>query len=185
VSVDRGTFTVVLDDAGQFGEDAFNGSERYLEIAVRCPSGAGDFALLTPRQRLTAAPYARFALSGNEGPPGPPGPPGPVSIAACPAGMTRIDGAHSTLCYASGTTANWDTAEQFCRAQFAAGLCTLTQWRTAICIAGLPNPGRSWLPDVAGVATLGNVASCSGDGLGTSAYTTTLAGPCCLEWMSY
>ncbi|MBN2149619.1 MAG: tail fiber domain-containing protein [Anaerolineales bacterium] len=36
---------------------------RWLEIAVRCPAGSGDFTTLTPRQRIRPAPIA-FALPG-------------------------------------------------------------------------------------------------------------------------
>ena len=49
-----GLFTVPLD----FGAGAFNGEARHLEIAVRAPAGTGNFVILTPRQSLTAAPYA-------------------------------------------------------------------------------------------------------------------------------
>lgn len=209
VTVARGTFTVVLDDAGQFGANAFAGAERYLEIAVRCPAGAGGFTLLTPRHRLTAAPYARFSLGGNPGPPGPPGPPGeagtdgapgppgstgpsgpqgppgPTSIASCPAGMTSIDNLHSTICYDAGTTGDWITAGDFCYDNFQAELCSLRQWRIAICRAGLVSPGASWTSDVAGAATFTRVQGCTGDGVGTAIYTTQLRGPCCLEWMNY
>jgi hypothetical protein len=42
----------------------FNGLARWLEIAVTCPTGQGTIMTLTPRQRLTAAPYAVYALAG-------------------------------------------------------------------------------------------------------------------------
>ncbi|MBN1139783.1 MAG: hypothetical protein JXM73_24640, partial [Anaerolineae bacterium] len=54
-----GLFTARLD----FGEGAFQGDERWLAIEVRCPAGAGDYTALSPRQTLTAAPYA-LALPG-------------------------------------------------------------------------------------------------------------------------
>jgi hypothetical protein len=64
--VSKGRFTSVLD----FGANAFNGQARWLEIAVRCPSGSGVFTTLSPRQPLTAAPYALSlqpgaAVTGN------------------------------------------------------------------------------------------------------------------------
>jgi hypothetical protein len=60
VQVTDGLFTMSID----FGVGAFNGNERFLEIAVR-PTGAGLFTTLSPRQKLTAAPYATFALQSN------------------------------------------------------------------------------------------------------------------------
>lgn len=56
VSVDDGHFTVVLD----FGS-VFNGSARYLAIAVRCPAGTGNFVTLDGRIGLTSTPHAQFA----------------------------------------------------------------------------------------------------------------------------
>ena len=60
-----------------FGENTFDGGDRWLAIEVRCPAGEGDYVLLSPRQEVTPAPYALFAFSGNEGPQGPEGPEGP------------------------------------------------------------------------------------------------------------
>ena len=53
-ALDRGRFTVALN----FGASAMNGQARWLQIAVRCPTGSGAFTTLTPRQALTASPYA-------------------------------------------------------------------------------------------------------------------------------
>ena len=53
VGVSNGLFTVSLD----FGAGVFTGPDRWLEIGV-CANGAGVFALLSPRQKLTATPYA-------------------------------------------------------------------------------------------------------------------------------
>ncbi|MCU0785788.1 MAG: hypothetical protein MUF81_17440, partial [Verrucomicrobia bacterium] len=55
--VTNGLFTVTLD----FGGGLFTGEARWLEIGVRTSGGAGDFTTLTPRQPLTAAPYALYA----------------------------------------------------------------------------------------------------------------------------
>lgn len=53
VSVTDGFFTVQLD----FGANAFNGEDRWLELAVK-PGVGGAFATLAPRQLITVAPYA-------------------------------------------------------------------------------------------------------------------------------
>jgi hypothetical protein len=71
ISVTNGLFTVQLD----FGDSAFAGQARWLEIAVRCPTASGSYTILSPRQELSAAPYALYALgapwSGLHGvPPG-------------------------------------------------------------------------------------------------------------------
>jgi len=54
--VTDGLFTVVLD----FGP-VFDGRKLWLEIAERT-NGVGSFAILTPRQALTAVPYASYTL---------------------------------------------------------------------------------------------------------------------------
>lgn len=56
--VANGLFTVLLNEAGQFTNDAFNGRAVWIETGVRCPSGTGSYTLLSPRQALTAAPLA-------------------------------------------------------------------------------------------------------------------------------
>ncbi|MBT5383282.1 MAG: hypothetical protein HOL13_10630, partial [Phycisphaerae bacterium] len=68
----EGRFAVEPD----FGPEAFNGSNRWIEIAFRSPSGVGDFVTLTPRQAVNAVPYALYALNGRIGPEGPQGEPG-------------------------------------------------------------------------------------------------------------
>jgi hypothetical protein len=60
VAVSDGLFTIPDLD---FGGAAFNGEARWLQIAVRCPTGSGTYATLAPRQALTPAPYA-LALPG-------------------------------------------------------------------------------------------------------------------------
>jgi len=53
----KGTFTVELD----FGNTAFAGEARWLEVKVRCPAGSGTYTPLSPRQALTTTPYASYA----------------------------------------------------------------------------------------------------------------------------
>ncbi len=80
-----GQFNVQLD----FGA-VFTGQQRWLEIDVR-PAGSGNFTTLTPRQQLTATPFAAFALAGNQGPQGPigvTGLTGPIG----PQGATGVQG---------------------------------------------------------------------------------------------
>lgn len=61
LSVVNGLFTVELD----FGP-AFDGTALWLQIQVR-PQGLGGYATLSPRQPLTAAPFALYALDGSGG----------------------------------------------------------------------------------------------------------------------
>jgi hypothetical protein len=58
VGVSNGYFTIPDLD---FGADAFLGEARWLQIAVRCPAGSGEYVTLSPRQPLTAVPYALFS----------------------------------------------------------------------------------------------------------------------------
>lgn len=60
VSINGGLFTVMLNDSGQFGASAFSGERRWLEISV-------NGATLTPRQEITAGPYALFTPASNGG----------------------------------------------------------------------------------------------------------------------
>jgi hypothetical protein len=55
--VSGGLFTVIVD----FGAQAFDGNARWIEIAIRAPE-QDLYQTLTPRQPVTPAPYALFAL---------------------------------------------------------------------------------------------------------------------------
>jgi hypothetical protein len=57
--VTAGVFSLGLD----FGAGAFDGQARWLNIQVQGPGDAG-YTTLTPRQPITAAPYAVYALGG-------------------------------------------------------------------------------------------------------------------------
>lgn len=67
VTVDSGLFTVMLNAAEEMGAAAFDGNARWIEIAVRSPAGSGPFETLTPRQLLTVAPYAQYAVKAGNG----------------------------------------------------------------------------------------------------------------------
>ncbi len=69
VPVSSGVFSVELNGANEFGATAFDGSDRWLSITTRCPSGGGSFsAPFSPRQKLTATPYALYApTAGSAG----------------------------------------------------------------------------------------------------------------------
>jgi hypothetical protein len=69
IPVENGVFSVELD----FGAGAFGSQARWLAVAVRDGNSSGSYDALTPRQALTAAPVAQFALAGNPGPQGPSG----------------------------------------------------------------------------------------------------------------
>jgi hypothetical protein len=58
VVVSNGLFTVDLN----FGVSPFTGDSRFLDIGVR-PAGGGSFTTLTPRQFISATPYAIHTLS--------------------------------------------------------------------------------------------------------------------------
>lgn len=63
IAVTNGLFNATDLD---FGTDAFNGDARWLQIAMRCPSGAGNYSVLTPRQSVTAAPYAQYSRNADK-----------------------------------------------------------------------------------------------------------------------
>jgi len=61
VGVTNGQFAVTLD----FGAGIFTGPARWLEMGVRTNGSVGVYTTLSPRQALTATPYA--ILAGNAG----------------------------------------------------------------------------------------------------------------------
>ncbi|HEY5913101.1 MAG TPA: tail fiber domain-containing protein [Verrucomicrobiae bacterium] len=114
-AVSNGLFTVALD----FGS-VFDGNARWLEIGVRTNSSGSGFVTLSPRQALTAAPYALYAMTpagpmGPEGPQGPAGPngatgatgpQGPVG-ATGPQGLTGPAGAVGPIGPQGAVGVNW------------------------------------------------------------------------------
>ena len=63
VTLTSGWFSVVLD----FGADAFS-TDRWLETAVRCPSGNGAYTTLAPRQPVRPVPAALTATIASRSP---------------------------------------------------------------------------------------------------------------------
>jgi Chaperone of endosialidase len=57
----NGLFTVTLD----FGSSPFSGSDRWLQIAARPGASTGPYTNLSPRQKITPAPYAIFASGAS------------------------------------------------------------------------------------------------------------------------
>ena len=57
IPVTNGLFSVALD----FGAAVFDGTPLWLEMDARVPSGAESYETTTPRQPLTAAPFANHA----------------------------------------------------------------------------------------------------------------------------
>jgi hypothetical protein len=60
VAVSNGLFTITLN----FGNGAFTGADRWLEITARATGGT-NFTTLSPRQKLTPTPYAIFANTAS------------------------------------------------------------------------------------------------------------------------
>jgi hypothetical protein len=58
LAVANGQFSTTLD----FGGGAFNGSSRWIEIAVRASGSPDPTTILAPRQQVSALPYALHAL---------------------------------------------------------------------------------------------------------------------------
>jgi hypothetical protein len=63
VSVNAGYFTTPVNSGNPFGINAFNGSQRWLSITVRCPASSGNYTAFSQRQPLTAAPYSLFSAA--------------------------------------------------------------------------------------------------------------------------
>src|SRR5215831_11331521 len=83
VYVSNGLFATSLD----FGTQAFDGSPRWLELAVRTNGNTGLFTVLNRRQQITFTPYAAFAANAaalNAG----------ASLVADGAGVTNIIGSN-------------------------------------------------------------------------------------------
>ena len=79
-TIDAGDVAVVaglVNASIDFTDVPFNGQALFVEVRVRAGGSSGEYTVLSPRQSLSAVPYALYALSGNPGPQGIQGPPGP------------------------------------------------------------------------------------------------------------
>jgi hypothetical protein len=85
LAVSNGLVSAMLD----FTDAPYDGQALWIEVRVRPGASTSSYTPLTPRQALSAAPYALHALSGNAGPQGPAGAQG----AAGPQGPAGADGA--------------------------------------------------------------------------------------------
>jgi hypothetical protein len=88
VAVTNGLFTVSLD----FGAASFDGTTRWLEVAVRPAANNGAFVVLAPRQAVTADPYATYAVTAGMAAVSGGLTPG-ATIVANGAGITNLNGA--------------------------------------------------------------------------------------------
>lgn len=129
VPVQRGVFTVELDFGSVFGIE-----QHWIEVIA-------NGTPLLPRQPVTAAPMAVFALTGQPGPAGPAGPPGPQG-ATGPAGATGATGPAGPVGPqgpagpegpqgAAGATGPEGTTGQYANTVFSTGQLVLTQTVTS------------------------------------------------------
>ena len=119
--------------------------------------------------------------------------PGPSSVAACPAGYTKVELPRSTLCIRrENFVGTWSAALDRCTDIFSGGgLCTYQQLRRSCTHGGLGPIGgganTSWLGDRSGddgaVSTNGN--DCANfDGTSNTLNNLNFM-YCCLEFMKY
>lgn len=64
--VTGGRFSTTVNTGDQLSPWAFSGKAHWLKIAVRCPTGSGDYITLSPRQPLAVVPYALRLKPGAE-----------------------------------------------------------------------------------------------------------------------
>ncbi|MBX3379956.1 MAG: tail fiber domain-containing protein [Phycisphaeraceae bacterium] len=106
VAVQGGVFTTSLD----FGA-TFDGGERWMEIEVSNPAGAGVFTTIPQRVKLDSTPYASYALSAKTAPwSGLTGVPANVSGAFSP--WTSVGGGINTTNNVSIGTPAFSPADQ-------------------------------------------------------------------------
>jgi hypothetical protein len=119
VGVSNGLFVVLLD----FGEGAFDGSARWLEIGVRTNGSSGAYTVLSPRQAITAAPYTAYANKAGTAAVATNLAAGGV-IAGNGAGITNLDGRSLGLGTINSNKLDAATAAQLALAGRSAGTQT-------------------------------------------------------------
>ena len=65
VPVVNGYFSVTVNPGDEFGDSAFIGHRRWLEVAVKC-SGEAAYTTLSPRQELLPTPFAMTLKAGAQ-----------------------------------------------------------------------------------------------------------------------
>ena len=105
--ISNGLFTVTLD----FGAALLDGSDRWLDIAVRAGESAGAYTTLTPLQPLTAIPYAiRAATAAAAGSASAVTGPIPDSLLSSNVALLRSSPAFTGLVAAAGVTIGTNTS---------------------------------------------------------------------------
>jgi hypothetical protein len=143
ISIANGRFTVQLDFGAQFA-----GSQRFLEVAAREDTGLAcavstGFVTLSPRQNLTAAPNAVFALS--------------AASAGAATNATQLNGQPASF-YTSATNLNSGTIPD---ARLGATVARLDTSQTFTGALTLSNPANIFSGNGAGLSGLnaGNLAT--------------------------
>jgi len=181
ITVTDGLFTAVIE-TWTFGPDAFNGESRWLEIEV-WDSGSG-WETLSPRQMLTASPFALYAFDSPDGGGGEclwseNGSDiyyntGEVGIGTTnPTSPLSVYGNTNTLIYANNTAA----------AGTASGIIVDTGTTSSNAIVGRANSstgntlgvtGYAYSPD--GVGVRGHNGAATGEALGVHGRTSSTGG---------
>ncbi|HEX3123622.1 MAG TPA: hypothetical protein VHQ21_10015, partial [Rhodanobacteraceae bacterium] len=172
LAVSGGLVNATLD----FTDVPYSGQALWIEVRVRPGDSTGSFTTLTPRQALSAAPYALFALSGNAGPPGPPGAPG---INGSP-GTNGMDGAPGppgppgfvTLPYV-GSVADNSYALFVTNSGSGEGIRGKTASPNYAGVIGINTNSGS---GIYGISTDGDGVLAEADGIGAGVYAGSLSG---------
>ena len=172
LDVTAGLVNATLD----FTDAPYSGQALWIEVRVRPGASTGGYTTLTPRQALSAAPYALFALNGNAGPPGPPGNDGAP-------GTNGVDGAPGppgdqgppgfvTLPYV-GTVADDKYALFITNTGTGEGIRGKTGSATYAGVIGMNTSSGS---GVYGISTNGDGVLAQADGAGAGVYASSASG---------